>query len=263
MFEGPKVLVVLPTLGTRNERLRKALSSISEQRTEVEITVALVAPVEASEARKMGTEFGAVLVDDPGCGMSAAMNAGRTIATTETATIWLGDDDAYEPGGLAKLYRELMRDPGTVVAYGACRYVDDSGQELWVSQAGALASKLIAFGPNLIPHPAAMIRLEALDSIGGYDESLRFVMDLDVFLRLRKLGRFVSTKTPVARFGWHGTSLTVAGRRDSEKEARMVKLRHLPGMLRPISGLWEWPVSWASRFAAKELTRRMEGNLSR
>ena len=263
MSQDADVLVVLPTLGTRNDRLRRALDSIDQQRQDISLTVALVVPRDATEARAIGTEYGAVIVDDPGRGMSAAMNAGRSAATTERATIWLGDDDAYEPGGLATLFRLMFSTPNAVVAYGGCRYVDDAGRQLWMSQAGPLAKVLIGFGPNLIPHPAAMIRLDVLESVGGYDESLRLVMDLDVFLKLKKRGRFVSTQTPVASFGWHPDSLTVAGRVASEKEARAVKRRHLPAPLRPLSWLWEWPVAWASRVAATALNRRVRGTLSR
>ncbi len=263
MSDDPDILVVLPTLGTRNDRLRQALESIDRQRKDHAITVALVVPEKAAEARSMGAEFGVTIVDDPGRGMSAAMNAGRRVATTEKATIWLGDDDTYEPGGLATLFALLMDTPDAVVAYGGCRYVDNSGRQLWVSQVGRLAAALIGFGPNLIPHPAAMIRLSAIESVGGYDEALRLVMDLDVFLKLKKAGRFVATKTPVASFGWHEDSLTVAGRIASEKEARMVKRRHLPVALRPLSGLWEWPVAWASRIAAHTVNRRVSGTLAR
>jgi GT2 family glycosyltransferase len=258
----PTVLVVLPTLGRRNERLRQALASIDAQRVDVDLTIALVVPTDAHDARALGREFGALLVDDPGRGMSAAMNAGRSVRTTEQATIWLGDDDSYVPGGLAHLYQLLTETPDAAVAYGACHYVDSSGRELWTSQAGALAAALLGIGPNLIPHPAAMIRIDALEAVGGYDETLSLVMDLDVFLKLRKRGRLVATTTPVAVFGWHEDSLTVSGRLASEKEARAVKKRHLPVWLRPVSGVWEWPVAWASRLAARTLNRRVDDTLA-
>ena len=263
MSASPDVLVVLPTLGTRNDRLRRALESITQQAATVPLTIALVVPADQTEARDLGRHYGALLVDDPGRGMSAAMNAGRQVATTERFTIWLGDDDAYVPGGLTIL-RQLLHDTtDAVVAYGACRYVDDSGVTVWTSEAGILASRIIGFGPNLIPHPAAMIRLDALEAIGGYNETLRLVMDLDVFLKLKKIGRFIATKTPVASFGWHPQSLTVSGRRDSEKEARAVKRHALPALLRPLSWIWEGPVALASRIAASTLNRRVTGTLSR
>lgn len=255
-MEDPEILVVLPTLGTRNDLLRDALQSVEDQRKDVSLRLALVCPEAAISARDLGVEFGAEIVDDPGQGMSAAMNAGRSIANTEKYTIWLGDDDAYEPGGLLQLKELLEATREALVAYGACHYVDPSGVRLWTSGAGAWAKRLIGFGPNLIPHPAALIRIDALDAIGGYREDLKLVMDLDVFLRLKKRGRFVHTTTPVARFGWQPESLTVSSRRASESEARAVKREHLPPALRPLSWLWEGPVALASRLAAWRLGRR-------
>jgi glycosyltransferase involved in cell wall biosynthesis len=251
-----EILVVLPTLGTRNDLLRGALESVANQRADVSLRIALVCPEGATEARALGDEFGATWVADPGRGMSAAMNAGQALATTEEYTIWLGDDDRYEPGGLKTLRDLLAKTPDAPVAYGACHYVDQSGVTLWTSAAGAWAARLIGIGPNLIPHPAALIRLDLLTRVGGYREDLSLVMDLDVFLRLRRLGAFASTRTPVARFGWQPDSLTVSSRRQSEAEARRVKREHLPAWARPLSWLWEWPVAWASRFAAWRLNGR-------
>lgn len=247
------ILVVLPTLGTRHNLLRNALTTVEEQRREVALRLALVCPKDASEARDLAVEFGAEIVDDPGRGMSAAMNAGRAIAGAEKYTIWLGDDDGYMPGGLRILKSLLDANPRALVAYGGCHYVDQSGKVLWTSSAGRWARKLIGFGPNLIPHPAALVRIDALDSIGGYREDLSLAMDLDVFLQLKKQGPFVFTKEPVAFFGWQPDSLTVSSRRNSEKEARAVKHAHLSMWLRLLSWTWEWPVAFASRVAARRL----------
>lgn len=252
----PDILVVLPTLGTRNTLLRAALESVDRQRRDVSLTLVVVCPKDAMEARELATTWGAVVVDDPGTGMSEAMNAGRAAATTERFTIWLGDDDRYLEGGLATLRQLIDTQDDAVVAYGACHYVDPAGKRLWTSQAGSWAATLIGFGPNLIPHPAALIRIDALNAIGGYDRALKLVMDLDVFLSLKKRGRFLATTTPVAMFGWQPDSLTVSSRRLSEAEARLVKRRHLPAWARPVSVLWEWPVAVASRFAAWQLSRR-------
>ena len=252
----PDILVVLPTLGTRNTLLQSALESVDAQRSEVSLTLVVVCPAEATEARDMAAHWGAHVVDDPGQGMSEAMNAGRRVATTERFTIWLGDDDSYLPGGLATLLSLIAQRSDAVVAYGACHYVSEGGNILWTSRAGAWAGRLIGIGPNLIPHPAALVRIDALNAVGGYDRDLKLVMDLDVFVKLKKQGPFVSTTTPVARFGWQPDSLTVSSRVSSEAEARMVKRRHLPAWARPVSALWEWPVAMASRLAAWRLNRR-------
>jgi len=64
-----------------------------------------------------------------------------------------------------------------------------------------------------------------------------------------------------ARFRWHPDSATVADRAASSREAMAVKRRHLPQWLRPLSGVWNYPVAWASAVAAFHLTKKTEKNL--
>ena len=52
-----------------------------------------------------------------------------------------------------------------------------------------LAHRIQPWGPNLVPQPSSLTRLDALVAAGGYDESLRYAMDLDTFLRLATAGR--------------------------------------------------------------------------
>ncbi|MEX2441923.1 MAG: glycosyltransferase [Pontimonas sp.] len=232
------ILVVLPTLGDRPEKLERAIESVHAQRRDVSVRVVLVIPEDKKDVIVWATAHRVDIVADPGTGMSAAINAGLAARQGEQFYIWLGDDDFYQPGGLATLRAMLLADNRAVVAYGGCDYVDDDGQVLWTSQAGRLASWLIGKGPNLVPHPAAMMRLDALEQVGGYDNTLSLAMDLDVLLKLKKKGRFVATTDVVSAFGWHPGSLTVHDRKKSSGEARTVKRRHLPAPLRPLEPLW-------------------------
>ncbi|TFC55928.1 glycosyltransferase [Cryobacterium sp. TMT2-15-1] len=251
-----QVLVVLPTLGDRLDSLRETLESVVVQTATIGLTLVVVAPVAATEARTLALSFGAVLADDPRDGISAAINCGLAERTTEKFYAWVGDDDLFRPGGLASLAKLLEADSGAVLAYGGCDYIDGEGRTIFVSNAGRLARILLAWGPDLVPHPATMIRLDALASIGGFDERLRFAMDLDAFLKLRSFGRFAWTRDSVAAFRWHPDSLTVANRLDSSLESEGVKRRHLPAYLRPVSPLWQYPVRWASDAAAKRVNSR-------
>jgi GT2 family glycosyltransferase len=248
------ILVVLPSLGDRPELLERALHSIDAQRRDVNLSLVMVVPASKRSARALSKKFGAVMVSDPGGGMSAAINAGLSQRSSEQFYIWIGDDDQFRPGGLATLKRLLEHNPYSPVAYGGCDYVDDDGRVLWVSKAGGLASSMLRFGPNLIPHLSAMMRLDALEAIGGYDESLRYTMDLDVLLRLKKHGTFVSTTTVTSAFGWQPSSLTVDNRSASANEARAVKRRYVPAWLRWCEPLWAYPVAWASAFAAHRIS---------
>lgn len=252
----PEVLVVLPTLGDRLDTLAETLSAVAEQRRSVQITLVVVVPPGARRARDLALSFDAVVVDDPKLGLSEAINCGLRARTNEQYYAWVGDDDLFRPGGLARLKAMLDADPKAVLAFGGCDYIDADGRTIAVSNAGRLATFLLPWGPDLIPHPGTMVRLDALEAIGGFDPALHFAMDLDAFLSLRSYGRFTWTRESVSAFRWHPDSLTVANRHASSTEAEAVKRRHLPAALRPLSPLWHYPIRVASAFAAARVSAR-------
>lgn len=254
----PVVLVVLPTLGDRIDTLRLTLDSVAAQRADIPLTLVVIAPAAAAEARELARGYDAVLVDDPKTGISAAINLGLAVRTVETMYAWVGDDDLFRPGGLKTLNDLLTASPDAVLAFGGCDYVDPEGRTITVSSAGGLAPFLLPWGPDLIPHPGTMVRLDALEAIGGFDPDLKYAMDLDAFLSLRSHGRFVWTRRSVSAFRWHPDSLTVANRAASSAEAERVKRRHLPRALRPVSPLWHAPIRWAAGVAAGRINARAQ-----
>lgn len=251
-----RILVILPTLGDRLDTLFETLEAIDRQKKDVSLRLVVVAPAGATDARSLAKKFDADVVDDPKTGISAAINCGIEARKGEEFYAWMGDDDLFRPGGLSLLQRLLDENPAAIVSYGACEYIDPKGKILATSRAGKLAQFLLPWGPDLIPHPGAMIRLDALEAIGGFDTSLKYAMDLDAFLQLQKMGKFVCTTTPVSAFRWHPDSLTVANRRNSSLESEAVKLRYLPRFLKPIRFLWVYPIRWASSVAAQRVSKR-------
>lgn len=248
-----RVLVILPTLGERLEFLEEALKSVQDQGR---IADCVVVSPDRQEVRALAQRFGATWLEDPARGIPAAVNAGLTARVGHEFYSWLGDDDLLRPAGLELLVSLLDLHKDAVLAYGGCDYILRDGQVVAVSNAGKLARFLLPWGPNLIPHPATMIRFDDLEAIGGFDESLNFTLDLDAFLKLRKRGRFVSTTQTVSAFRWHSQSITVSDRRGSISEAVAVKKRHLPPFVRPFHFIWNYPVAWASALAAKALVER-------
>ena len=250
------ILVVLPTLGDRLDTLAETLRSVDTQRNEVSLTLVVVAPASATAARDLARAHGAVIVDDPGTGISEAINCGLRARTNETFYAWMGDDDLFRPHGLRRLRDLLSNRPDAVLAFGGCDYIDPHGRTLAISNAGKLAPLLLSWGPDLIPHPGTMVRLDALEAIGGFDTNLRYSMDLDAFLKLRRFGTFIYTRESVSAFRWHPDSLTVSNRRKSSLESEAVKRRHLPAVIRPVSYLWSYPIRWASALAAQGVNAR-------
>jgi GT2 family glycosyltransferase len=238
------------------EFLETTLRSCRDLAGLVTTTVAMVVPTGAVQARALGSQYSAVLIDDPGSGMADAVNAGLGARTSEEFYVWVGDDDELVPQGVAALMEALGNRPSAVVAYGHCDYIDGTGSVIGRSKAGPLATTLLPWGPNLIPHPGTIVRLDALEAVGGFDSSLSYALDLDVFLKLRRIGDFITAPTVSARFRWHAHSATVADRSSSAREAIAVKNRDLPVWLRPISWVWNYPVAWASQVAAWAVTVR-------
>jgi hypothetical protein len=249
-----EVLIVIPTLGQRVDYLRQTLESIRNQQVAADITV--VTPVSAVAARSLAHEFNAKVIDDPGS-LPAAINLGVADAGMQHLYVnWLGDDDLLTADSLRVCVATLVAHPKTVLAYGACEYIDEQGQTLWVSRAGKWAQRILSWGPDLIPQPGMLVRRAAWSAVGGLDTSLRFAFDLDLLLKLRRQGRFVDVGAVVSQFRWHPDSLTVSDRTSSLNESEEIKRRYLSPWARKLSWLWEKPVRGATRVAARSVTRR-------
>lgn len=256
MFErtSPTVLIVLPTLGERIDFLALTLQSIRAQRG-VEVVLTVVVPKHAVEARAIAEQYGAEILDDPGS-HSGAINLGfSTSGAGCQYGNWIGDDDLLMPGALEIAATALEVERNATVAYGYCDYITDDGVRLFTSRVGGLAPWLMTWGPDLVPQPGALFRLSSVRQVGGLDETLRYAMDLDLLLRLRKVGPFINTRTTLAAFRWHADSKTVANRAGSLEEGELVKRRYLSSKMVRIAWSWEFLVRVATRLAARRVQR--------
>lgn len=248
----PSVLIVIPTLGRRLDTLGDSIDSIRDQSISADIVI--VSP-NLDEIRSLAAAKHVNWRDDPGS-QAAAINAGAQTNERCEYITWLNDDDLLEPDSLARTTAALNRDPTAVLAFGACRYIDAIGRELWISRAGSWAPRILKWGPDLIPQPGMLVRRSAWEKVGGVDETLRFAFDLDLLLRLQRHGGFVDVGAVVSSFRWHAESLTVADRTRSLEESEMVKRRALSPIARTFAWVWEKPIRLATRVAAAEVSRR-------
>lgn len=234
--------------------LKSTLASIRSQ--DVACDIVIVAPLDAPGLTQLADSFGARTLQDPGS-QSGAINLGiETFGAAYPFVGWLNDDDLLEPGSLAATTAALRAHPEAVVAFGACRYIDTQDRELWISRAGKWAPWILTWGPDLIPQPGMLVRADAWRAIGGVDTSYRLVFDLDLLLRLKKIGRLVDTGQIVSSFRWHADSLTVDDRDTNLDEGERAKRNALSPAARRCAWIWEKPVRIATRVAANEVSRR-------
>ena len=247
--------IVVPTMGTRPELLKQCLQSIREAGPAF---IAIVAPNKKVVDDLDRTLFD-LFVPDPRLGLAAAINAGiLAIPGTASYVNWLGDDDLLTPGSLSVTLDILINNPKAVLAYGGCEYIDENGAYLWKNKSGRYASTLLHFGPQLIPQPGALIRRDTYTAIGGLNTSYKWAFDLDLLLRLKKLGKLQFVDVTLANFRWHEGSLSVGGRKGSVHEASSIRRASLPRIFQVISPLWEIPMRQAIFAAGNRLNRKLK-----
>lgn len=244
----------MPTLGRRNNLLRLTLQSIRDQVVSSELTV--ISPTQDGELAALCEEFQAELLPDPGS-LPGAINFGIEQKLSKHSYVaWLNDDDLLEPDSLSITTSALRGNPDAVVAFGSCRYIDEAGRHLWVNRAGAWAPRILKWGPDLIPQPGMLVKANAWTAVGGLDTTYRLAFDLDLLLRLQRLGSLVDTGAIVSSFRWHADSLTVDDRQTNLAESERAKRNALSPFARKAAWLWEPPVRWATNVAVRQVNRR-------
>lgn len=221
--DSPLVTVVVRT---RNRRglLSEALASIAAQRyRRFEVVVVDdgeedAAPVVAG----FGGTLGPVrLVRSGGAGRSRAAQAGLEAASGEFVN-FLDDDDELLPGHLESLVAAQRRTGARVVHSDVVQVAleDDGRGSLRRVEAGVLGGPLdpsrLLFESTL-PMMSVLMDRELALAAGGFDPSLGYFEDWDLFLRLSRIASFAHAPGVTARYRiapgeGHGRGMTGAHR---------------------------------------------------
>lgn len=123
-------------------------------------------------------------VFEPDRGQAHAVNKGID-ASDGDIIAWINSDDVYYPGAFARVADAFRANPEIDVIYGQADHIDarDRFIEPYPTQAWdfqALAERCF------ICQPAAFFRRRAIERHGALDESLRYCMDYELWLRLGK-----------------------------------------------------------------------------
>jgi GT2 family glycosyltransferase len=252
-----RVGIVVPTMGTRPNYLRHCLLSI---RAAGDALIHIVAPGSLGLASVIEPDLFDAVINDPGLGLAAAIDAGlHSFPDSVVFVNWLGDDDELVAGSLHRTSSVLDDDSRIALVYGGCEYIDGVDKRLWVNKSGKHAKYLMRFGPQLIPQPGALFRRDAYEQIGGLNRRYKWAFDLDLLIRLSRVGKLHFLPATLGRFRWHEGSLSVGGRQGSVREASEIRIAALPAVVRVVAPLWESPIRWAIMRVGERLTLRSKG----
>jgi len=215
---------VVPTLGKRLDFLKICLNSLHINKVGF---IVVVRPVDAGWIDSEIRDSVDLIIDDKGHGLAGAINTGiNSLPVSVSFLNWIGDDDFLQPDSISSALNWFSTGKNIVAVFGRCSYVDAKGREIWENKYGRFATTLMKFGPFLIPQPGSLIRSEAFKSVGLLDEELQMTFDLDLFLRLEKIGKIEFLDQKLASYRWHTFTLTAENPKLSLLEGRKVKLKN-------------------------------------
>jgi hypothetical protein len=246
-----RIGVVVPTLGLRTKTLLECLYSIKNSGASF---IVIVCPINLPTEF---TELANKVVPDPGNGLAEAINFGISSLPSETRyATWIGDDDLYVKNGLDILAKVLDKKMGVSLVYGICTYINSDGQYLGENKIGQSATKILKYGPDLIPQPSSLFRVQDFNRVGGLNPEYKNAFDFDFFLKLKKVGALEYVPERISFFRWHDESLSVNQRWRAVTEASKVRKSHLKKGTNLFSFSWEYPVVLLTFLAGKLVNLR-------
>jgi glycosyltransferase involved in cell wall biosynthesis len=163
----------------------------------------------------------------PDQGQAAAVNEGWGETSGEILG-WINSDDYYLPGSLDFIGRFFRSNEAIDLAYGTCRVVDSFGSQRAVI-GEPTDRRRMQLGHQPMPQPSTFMRRRLYEAVGPVDESLRYAMDYDLFLRAVSITSPVFVDRPLAAFTVQPLAKTFLGRARARQETLHVALRYASG----------------------------------
>ena len=250
--KSKKIGIIVPTLGTRPDYLQQCLKSI---RSSGDCYISVVSPDKVASLSRIDQALFDHWIQDPMQGLATAISLGvKSLPKSVEYFSWLGDDDILAPNSLTHSFLIMAHDSDIVCVFGKCQYMNVVGDPIWMNRSGSFAVALIRFGPQLIPQPGSLFSRAAFNAVGGLNPRYKQAFDLDLFIKLSKIGKIKYTPVQLSSFRWHENSLSVCNRKLSTSEAKAIRQLSLHKFLRPISSLWEYPLSRLIYHGGKAIT---------
>jgi len=185
----PKISIITPSLNQGNFIEQTILSVLSQGYPELEYLVMDGGSSDTTLSILKKYAGKVTWISEADKGQTHAINKGLRRATGSIVG-YLNADDLLLPGTLKKVGESFINNPQTCWVTGKCRIVDEKNNEIrrpitvYKNALLGLHSFSMLLMTNYISQPATFWRREALESAGYLDESLRYVMDYEYWLRL-------------------------------------------------------------------------------
>ncbi|HMH51956.1 MAG TPA: glycosyltransferase family 2 protein [Candidatus Acidoferrum sp.] len=224
MSDAPLVTVVTPSFN-HGRFIRETIESVLTQ-TYPRIEYLVMDGGSTDETVDVLTSYGNRLtwMSEPDGGQTQAINKGWRRARG-TILAYLNSDDTYLPGAVETAVRAFDAQPDAAAVYGEGYHVDEAGRVIERYPTEPFDMARLA-QTCFICQPTVFLRREAVARVGYLDESRRYCMDYDLWIRLGQASRFVYVPAYLATTRRHAASVTSALRGPVHAEILDTVYRH-------------------------------------
>ena len=209
MSTTPTISVLMPAYNAERYIAQAVESVLAQTFTDFEFLIVDDGSTDETRSileRYAGADSRISLVSRPNTGYVAALN--EMLGRARCPLLARMDaDDVARPDRFERQIAFLRDHLDHVLVGSRVTIIDPDGEpltELGDAQTHEeLERGLLAARGQLIYHPAVMMRREAVLGVGGYDPLLETAEDLDLFLRLARVGRLANLGEPLLSYREH------------------------------------------------------------
>jgi len=166
-------------------------------------------------------------------GQGAALNKGFKQASGEYY-LWLNADDVLLPGALEVVAKEAEIS-GARWIVGNTKIIDEKNRVLKCLRDGAWREAMYSHAPIRVYGPSAVFHRSLFEWVGGFDETLHYTMDTDLWLKFKNMGeRYLRVNRYLWGFRCHRLSKTNSGElaaTESDQDAERRRVYQTNGLV--------------------------------
>jgi glycosyltransferase involved in cell wall biosynthesis len=185
-------------------------------------------------------------MSEPDKGQSNGLNKGFTRASGEIIG-WINSDDRLAPGSLYKVAKFFVEHPDEIAVVGDQAMIDEKGNLIKIIISRPYNFDYLVNYAKGITQNSTFFKKDVFNKIGLIDESLKYEMDKDLFIRITSIKDIPYIPETLAEFRIHKNTKTARGIFYFAKESIKIRKRYggrlfSPGMLNDLYIILTQPI---------------------
>lgn len=223
-----KFSIVTPSFN-QGQYIRETIESVLAQKGDFEVEYFVIDGGSTDETQDILREYEGRLTwwVQSGKGQSQAINEGFARAKGDMLA-WINSDDYYAPDAFAEIAEQWREHPDTDLFCGQCyfKFETESAHRTDLRTPEEPTLENVTVRGHRIYQPSAFFTKRISDHIGLLDETLHYVMDYDLWVRILRGAHARLVPHPLATFRIWGASKTTTQKEKFLSEWQLVQKRY-------------------------------------